>query len=64
MLVFALFPLFDPDHFKGGQEIHAFPVRYWPQTPTFDNYRYLFRISDFSIFSATAYGFPGGFCGR
>lgn len=51
-LVFALFPLFWIliTSLKGGQEIHAFPVRYWPQTPTFDNYRYLFRISDFSIY--------------
>ena len=51
-LVFALFPLFWIliTSLKGGQEIYAFPVRYWPQTPTFDNYRYLFRISDFSIY--------------
>ena len=51
-LVFALFPLFWMliTSLKGGQEIYAFPVRYWPQTPTFDNYRYLFRISDFSIY--------------
>ncbi len=51
-LVFALFPLFWIliTSLKGGQDIYAFPVRYWPQTPTFDNYRYLFRISDFSIY--------------
>ncbi len=51
-LVVALGPLYwvIVTSLKGGQEIYTFPIRYWPSEVTFENYKYLFRISDFSIY--------------
>lgn len=51
-LVVALGPLYwvIVTSLKGGQEIYTFPIRYWPSEVTFENYKCLFRISDFSIY--------------
>lgn len=35
---------------KGSREIYTVPIRYWPSSPTFENYRYLFSISNFSVY--------------
>ncbi|HBF37950.1 MAG TPA: sugar ABC transporter permease [Firmicutes bacterium] len=35
---------------KGGREIYTFPIRYWPQFLTFENYSYLFKISNFQVY--------------
>ncbi|HHT69267.1 MAG TPA: carbohydrate ABC transporter permease [Firmicutes bacterium] len=51
-LVLSLGPLYwvIVTSLKGGQEIYTFPIRYWPSQVTFENYQYLFRISDFSTY--------------
>lgn len=35
---------------KGSQEIYAYPIKYWPEKFTLENYKYLFSVSNFGIY--------------
>ncbi len=52
MLAVILFPLIwiFLTSLKGKTEIYVFPVRYWPENPTFANYEELFGISSFGTY--------------
>ena len=51
-LVVILFPLawIFLTSIKDKTEIYVFPVRYWPNNPTFENYVELFKISSFGTY--------------
>ncbi len=51
-LIGALLPLYwiIVTSLKGGREVYTFPIRYWPQFLTFENYAYLFKISNFQVY--------------
>ena len=51
-LVCALFPLYwvIVTSLKGNREIFVYPIRYWPQSLSLENYAYLFRISNFQVY--------------
>ncbi|HBE81032.1 MAG TPA: sugar ABC transporter permease [Firmicutes bacterium] len=51
-LAAALLPLYwiIATSLKGGREIYTYPIRYWPQVLTFENYAYLFKISNFHVY--------------
>jgi multiple sugar transport system permease protein len=51
-LLFALFPLYWilVTALKPRGDIYAFPVQYWPEQVSFDNFINLFRISDFGVY--------------
>lgn len=51
-LIMAIFPLYwvIVTSLKGSQEIYTFPIKYFPSEITFENYTYLFEISDFKAY--------------
>ncbi|UYO99095.1 carbohydrate ABC transporter permease [Oceanotoga sp. DSM 15011] len=51
-LIMALFPLYwvIVTSFKGYKEIYTFPIKYLPSKINFENYKYLFEISNFGIY--------------
>ncbi len=51
-LAAALLPLYwiIVTSLKGGREIYTYPIRYWPKSLTFENYAYLFKISNFKVY--------------
>lgn len=51
-LILALLPLYwvIVTSLKGNQEIYAYPIKYLPEKLNFENYKYLFKISNFSIY--------------
>ncbi|MBO7745637.1 carbohydrate ABC transporter permease [Paenibacillus sp. MWE-103] len=51
-LVVMIFPLYwiVITSFKPQKDIFSFPLRYWPERFTFDNYEKIFKISKFQIY--------------
>ncbi|SMQ84890.1 carbohydrate ABC transporter membrane protein 2, CUT1 family [Bacillus sp. OV166] len=51
-LVFTVFPLYwiFITSLKPEKEMFTFPIHYWPETITFDNYINIFKISSFNIY--------------
>ena len=51
-MIFALGPLYwvVVTSLKGSQEIYAFPIKYWPASINWGNYKYLFNISNFAVY--------------
>ncbi len=57
-LIGALLPLYwiIVTSLKGGREVYTFPIRYWPQFLTLENYAYLFKISNFQVYFRNSVG--------
>lgn len=51
-LILAIGPLYwiIVTSLKGSREIYAFPIKYWPESVSLENYKYLFQISDFGTY--------------
>ena len=51
-LIAALLPLYwiFVTSIKAGNEIYTFPLKYWPEKPSFDSYRELFSFSNFGLY--------------
>ncbi|MEO2076774.1 MAG: hypothetical protein ABGX20_15500 [Bacillus sp. (in: firmicutes)] len=51
-LVFTVFPLYwiFITSLKPGKDMFTFPIHYWPETITFENYIDIFKISNFGIY--------------
>jgi len=49
-LIFAVFPLFwiFITSIKPSEEVYSYPIKYFPSTPTFSAYKYLFSFANFS----------------
>ncbi len=54
----AVFPLawIIATSLKDQKEIYAFPLRYWPASPTFDSYRKLFGFAEFRTYFLNSLG--------
>ncbi len=52
-LIAALGPLYwvIVTSFKGSQEVYTLPIRYWPEGLSLENYKYLFSISSFDVYT-------------
>jgi len=65
-LVFTVFPLYwiFITSLKPSQEMFTFPIRYWPETITLDNYINIFKISNFNIYitNSLILSIVAGFC--
>jgi multiple sugar transport system permease protein len=35
---------------KGNKEIYSYPIKYFPESPTLENYVYLFEVSNFGVY--------------
>lgn len=55
-LVFMVFPLYwiTITSLKPQKEIFAYPIRYWPEPITFENYINIFKVSKFHIYIANS----------
>ena len=51
-LIAALLPLYwiFVTSIKAGTEIYTFPLKYWPDKPSFDSYKELFSFSNFGMY--------------
>lgn len=51
-LVFTVFPLYwiFITSLKPSKDMFSFPIQYWPETITFENYINIFQISNFNIY--------------
>jgi len=51
-LIFTVFPLYwiFITSLKESKDMFTFPIQYWPETITFDNYINIFKISSFNIY--------------
>lgn len=51
-LIAAIVPLYwvIVTSLKGNKEIYSYPIRYFPESPTLENYKYLFEVSNFGVY--------------